>query len=117
MTDLKLSTTKIFTLEDVSKHTSDEDFWIIIYEKVLDVSEFKLEHPGGEEALLEYAGKDGTLAFEAVGHSNTAMELIPDYQIGILAEDDLKLLEETREVEREQRRNGDEEQKGGCVIM
>lgn len=111
----KLSKTKVFTLDEISKHTTDDDFWLIIYEKVLDVSVFRLEHPGGEEALLEFAGKDGTLAFEAVGHSNTALELLPDYQIGIVAEDDLKLLEETRALQRDEDKNGDG--KGGCMIM
>jgi len=113
---IELSKTKVFTLDEISKHTNDEDFWIIIYEKVLDVSDFRLEHPGGEEALLEYAGKDGTLGFEAVGHSNTAIELLPDYQIGIVAADDLKLLEETRALQRDEDKNG-EGQQGGCMIM
>lgn len=30
------------------------------------------QHPGGEDALLEYAGKDGTQGFEDVGHSDDA---------------------------------------------
>lgn len=31
-----------------------------------------LQHPGGEEVLIEQAGRDATEAFEDVGHSTDA---------------------------------------------
>lgn len=40
------------------------------------------QHPGGEEVLLEQAGKDGSEAFEDVGHSSDARELMIKYKIG-----------------------------------
>lgn len=30
------------------------------------------QHPGGPDSLLEYAGLDGTVGFEEVGHSSDA---------------------------------------------
>jgi len=44
------------------------------------------QHPGGEEVLLEQAGKDTTEEFEDVGHSSDARELMQKYKIGELVE-------------------------------
>lgn len=42
---------------EVSKHASAEDAWLIIGGKVLDVTSWLEEHPGGEDVLLDLAGK------------------------------------------------------------
>lgn len=44
------------------------------------------QHPGGEEVLLEQAGKDATEEFEDVGHSSDAREIMQKYKIGELIE-------------------------------
>ena len=44
---------------------------------VYDVSKFMDEHPGGDEVLLSEAGRDGSDAFEDVGHSDDARALLP----------------------------------------
>ena len=46
------------------------------------------QHPGGEEVLIEQAGGHATEAFEDVGHSTDARELMTKYLIGDLAEAD-----------------------------
>ena len=43
-----------------------------------------LQHPGGEDVLLEYAGRDATVAFRGVGHSEAAIKEMDDYVVGIL---------------------------------
>lgn len=48
--------------------------------------DYIIQHPGGEEVLLEQAGKDGTESFEDVGHSTDARELMIQYKIGELVE-------------------------------
>lgn len=45
-----------------------------------------IKHPGGEEVLMEQAGKDATEPFEDVGHSTDARELLKEYLIGTLPE-------------------------------
>lgn len=40
------------------------------------------QHPGGEEVLLEQAGKDATEAFEDVGHSTDARDLMKKFKVG-----------------------------------
>lgn len=49
-------------------------------------STLSLQHPGGEEILFENAGTDATEAFEDVGHSTDAREMMKDYRIGTLHE-------------------------------
>lgn len=53
-----------------------------------------MQHPGGEEVLLEQAGKEATEAFEDVGHSTDARELMKKYKIGELVESEKKVIEE-----------------------
>lgn len=45
-----------------------------------------LQHPGGEEVLLEQGGMDTTESFEDVGHSTDAREMMKEYYVGELAE-------------------------------
>nr|CAB3447390.1 unnamed protein product [Digitaria exilis] len=73
---------KLYSFEEVSKHSGRKDCWLIIAGKVYDVTAFMEEHPGGDEVLLACTGKDATTDFEDIGHSNSAKELMPQYCIG-----------------------------------
>lgn len=50
-------TSKTFTLDEVAKHKSVDDAWLVIDGKVYDVTHFAQFHPGGEDVLLDAAGK------------------------------------------------------------
>ena len=52
-----------------------------------------MQHPGGEEVLLEQGGGYATEAFEDVGHSTDARELMKQYEVGELEEVCIKLFE------------------------
>lgn len=52
-----------FTREEVARHNNADDMWIIVDGDVYDVSKFARLHPGGKEALIDYAGKDATEDF------------------------------------------------------
>ncbi|XP_064610269.1 cytochrome b5-like [Liolophura sinensis] len=82
------SSLKTIRLEEVKSHKDSKSTWLIIHDQVYDVTKFLEEHPGGEEVLLEQAGCDGTEAFEDVGHSTDARELMKTYLIGELHADD-----------------------------
>lgn len=47
---------------------------------------FIWQHPGGEEILIDNAATDATEAFEDVGHSTDAREMLAQYLIGDLDE-------------------------------
>jgi len=72
-------------LEEIKKHSKRGDIWVAIQDKVYNLSEFINEHPGGEEVLLEVAGKDATTEFEDVGHSEDAKKLMKKYIVGDFA--------------------------------
>lgn len=40
------------------------------------------QHPGGHELITEWAGKDGTKAFDDFGHSGDAKKDMKRYKIG-----------------------------------
>ncbi|KAG2663542.1 hypothetical protein I3843_16G037200 [Carya illinoinensis] len=75
---------RIFTLSQVERHRSKKDCWLVINGRVLNVTKFLKEHPGGEEVLMESAGKDASKEFEDVGHSKGAQSLLRKYQVGVL---------------------------------
>ncbi|XP_023333233.1 cytochrome b5 [Eurytemora carolleeae] len=74
----------VYSLKEVSEHCDREDAWTVIYDKVYNVTEYLMHHPGGEDVLLEYIGYDATIAFRGVGHSRTAFRILTKYCIGIL---------------------------------
>lgn len=73
-----------FTLKEVAAHNTSTSCWIVLNGVVFDVTTFLDDHPGGYEILLHHAGKDATDAFEAIGHSESALEVLNDYSIGLL---------------------------------
>jgi len=84
---------KQYSLEEVAKYkkgSQEKEVWIVIHDLVYDVTKFLDEHPGGEEVLFDQSGLDGTEAFEDVGHSTDARELMKDYLIGQVQESDRK---------------------------
>lgn len=74
----------VYSLSEVSEHDSYNDCWIILYDKVFDVTQFLLEHPGGEDVIMEHAGRDATISFRTVGHSVPALQSLDEYLVGIL---------------------------------
>lgn len=75
---------KVYEFDEISKHTTHDDVWVVINGKVYNVSSYIDEHPGGEEVILDVAGTDATEAFEDIGHSDEAHEILARLQIGIL---------------------------------
>ncbi|KAG0534901.1 hypothetical protein BDA96_04G319800 [Sorghum bicolor] len=73
---------KVYSFEEVRKHSDRKDCWLIIAGKVYDVTPFMEEHPGGDEVLLACVGKDATADFEDIGHTDSAKELMPQYCVG-----------------------------------
>ena len=88
------------SMKEVASHKQKDDIWIAIHGKgksededisqpvtdpsipVYDITSYLQEHPGGAESLLEVAGTDATTAYEDVGHSEDAREIMAKYLRG-----------------------------------
>lgn len=78
---------KEFTLEEVEKHNTEKDCWIILDGKVYDATSVLAWHPGGASAILTYAGKataQATADYNAI-HDAYAQKKTQEVLIGKLS--------------------------------
>ncbi|KAI6157376.1 Flavocytochrome c [Pisolithus tinctorius] len=73
-----------FTESEVAKHNKKDDVWVIVNGQVLDVTSFLPDHPGGEKAILLYAGRDATEEFNMLHDPKVIPRYAPDSVIGTL---------------------------------
>jgi flavocytochrome c len=66
---------KEFTMEEIAKHNTKEDLWVVVKGLVLNLSDWLEEHPGGPQAIMNFMGRDATEEFEML-HDD---EVIPKY--------------------------------------
>jgi len=104
--------TKEYSWDEIKKHNTITDLWVVIDGKVYDVSEFVEEHPGGDGPLMEQAGKDASAAFADVGHSEGALEQLGDYVIGVAEQ---KIVAPTESAQPNEKTPGDEKIPGNEV--
>ncbi|GAA5886777.1 hypothetical protein JCM5296_006399 [Sporobolomyces johnsonii] len=76
--------TKQYTWEELRSEEakSPDGLLMLIHGKVYAIAKFRDEHPGGDEVLFGEAGRDATEAFEDVGHSDEAREILAKYYVG-----------------------------------
>jgi len=88
---------KEYTADEVSKHTTQEDCWLVIGNqsnggpKVYDVTKYLDDHPGGAEVMLDVAGQNADEFFEDIGHSKEARQELQKYLIGTFKLDEATL--------------------------
>lgn len=75
---------KVYTMDEISKHNTADDLWLVYNGQVYDVSKYLDEHPGGEEVIVDCAGEDATGAFDDIGHSDDAHDILKGLLIGKL---------------------------------
>ncbi|EMC92161.1 hypothetical protein BAUCODRAFT_77775 [Baudoinia panamericana UAMH 10762] len=83
---------------DVASHNTAESCYVTVGTKVYDVTDFLEDHPGTDELILKYAGKDVKKAMEdpmSHPHSGAAWEMLDEYLIGFVATD--KVLEAVKD--------------------
>ncbi|CAD6898795.1 unnamed protein product [Tilletia laevis] len=85
------TTQRLIAPDEVAKNSTADSCWISYKGKVFDVSSFLENHPGGDDYILKYAGKDIRLAMDGPdehSHSDSAYELLDEFLIGRLARTD-----------------------------
>lgn len=76
---------KLIPADELTQHTTEDNLWLAIGGNVYAIpAEFLEDHPGGPDVLLAEAGKDATSAFDDIGHSDTARDLLEPMLIGTL---------------------------------
>merc|ERR1719382_1956948 len=70
------------TMDEVAKHTTNTDCWVVVNGEVLDVTSFLKEHPGGELAILTFAGRDASEEFNMIHPPDVIPKYAPDAVIG-----------------------------------
>jgi L-lactate dehydrogenase (cytochrome) len=85
-----------FTLEQVAQHTTTSSCWVIVQNKVYDVTDFLFDHPGGANVILRYGGKDATAAYVPI-HPSDALDknLAPEKHLGTLDSESIRRLKES----------------------
>merc|ERR1711953_1000890 len=72
------------TLSEVAKHVTKDDCWVVVNGRVLNVTKFLPEHPGGELAIMTFAGKDATEEFNMLHPPDVIDKYAPDAVLGPL---------------------------------
>lgn len=89
----------LYSLDEVAKHARRDDGWIVVSNRVYDITNFIMNHPGWTNggqtstilAITRNLGTDCTEEFAAV-HSQAAKALLPQFFIGFVRR---QLLRET----------------------
>ncbi|MFC1598616.1 cytochrome b5 domain-containing protein [Patescibacteria group bacterium] len=81
--------TTLYSMSEISQHSSESDCWLLISGRVYDVTEFIARHPGGK-AILQGCGQNATILYSTrpmgsgTDHSDRAKSSLDNYYIGNL---------------------------------
>ncbi|SMQ55677.1 unnamed protein product [Zymoseptoria tritici ST99CH_3D7] len=69
---------KLLSVDEISKHNTPEDCWIVVDGNVWDMTEFAPEHPGAPQIIWKHAGRDASTSYNAI-HSPSVISsnLVP----------------------------------------
>lgn len=73
---------------EIETHNTKKSCYVTIGERVFDVTDFLGDHPGGDDLILEYAGKDVKEIMQdevSHSHSEVAYEILEESLIGFVA--------------------------------
>lgn len=76
---------RIFAAEDLAQHASPSSCWVTRNGRVYDVTSFLADHPGGDDLILNYGGKDiGAIMKDPAEHehSDSAYDMLEEFVIG-----------------------------------
>ncbi|KAI8999227.1 FAD binding domain-containing protein [Gaertneriomyces semiglobifer] len=73
-----------YTLEEVAKHNTEKDCWVVVNGQVLNATSFLNDHPGGKKAIMLYAGRDATEEFNMLHKPEVVAKYAPETIIGTL---------------------------------
>ncbi|KAG6381266.1 hypothetical protein JVT61DRAFT_5671 [Boletus reticuloceps] len=95
-----------YNLTQIAQHNTVTSCWVIIRNKVYDVTDFLFDHPGGPQVIMGLAGQDATAAYVPI-HPFDALDkhIAPEKHLGDL--DQASILE-LRQAKKTQTKTRDE---------
>ncbi|KAH0838416.1 FMN-dependent dehydrogenase-domain-containing protein [Lanmaoa asiatica] len=95
-----------YNLAQVAQHNTTASCWVIIRNKVYDVTDFLFDHPGGPQVILGFGGRDATAAYIPI-HPSDALDknIAPEKHLGDL---DRASILELRQAKKNQTKTRDE---------
>lgn len=83
---------RVISPETLARHDHHDDCWMAIHGRVYDFTDYIPLHPTPVDVLTPYCGTDASIGWDTKGygraHSPRAHEMLPDYEIGVLAGSD-----------------------------
>ena len=73
---------RYYTAEQVARHNKPTDCWLIINNKVYDVTHVIPHHPGGSQSILNNGGRDAS--FHVQFHSSAMTKMLDKLYLGNL---------------------------------
>ncbi len=82
------SGTIVLSSQEIARHSAVSDCWLLIDNKVYDLTSYLTVHPGGIQTISPYCGKEASQAFATKNtgstHSANASNILASYYIGNL---------------------------------
>jgi alkylation response protein AidB-like acyl-CoA dehydrogenase/cytochrome b involved in lipid metabolism len=85
---MELQSLPAVSMEELAKHNTAEDAWVMVDGVVYNVTKFAKLHPGGRAVLLRSAGTDATVDFKQV-HADSVLKRYANLRVGRLAVEEL----------------------------
>ena len=83
---------KYYSKHEVSQHSTSEDCWIVINDKIYNITRFLHIHPGGKNILMTVAGEDATEYFYALHKKEIIDTMGSAYLVGYLSDKEISKL-------------------------
>ncbi|KAI8978604.1 hypothetical protein BDB01DRAFT_799388 [Pilobolus umbonatus] len=88
-----------FSRAQVEGKCGPDSCWVIVNNSVYDITTFLADHPGGDDILLEYGGKDITSVLHDPhyhNHSDAAYDVLSEYYQGELVDKEPLMISTTK---------------------
>eukprot|EP00405_Crypthecodinium_cohnii_P001084 CAMPEP_0194757118 /NCGR_PEP_ID=MMETSP0323_2-20130528/10688_1 /TAXON_ID=2866 ORGANISM="Crypthecodinium cohnii, Strain Seligo" /NCGR_SAMPLE_ID=MMETSP0323_2 /ASSEMBLY_ACC=CAM_ASM_000346 /LENGTH=105 /DNA_ID=CAMNT_0039676933 /DNA_START=6 /DNA_END=323 /DNA_ORIENTATION=- len=75
---------KTYSFSQVASHNTKQDCWVAVNGQVLELTHYLQDHPGGELAIINFAGKDATAEFNMFHPPGVISKHAPNTVVGKL---------------------------------
>lgn len=110
---------KQFTRQEIEKHDTESDCWIVVDGKVYDVTSVLAWHPGGKAAITSHAGKvhQGTSDEFASIHDDFAYQKLKECVLGVVTEKAAKHIKADAEAAAKEKAESAKNQSGDVTLQ